>query len=221
LLHFFIVFEHFFESRLASPLPVATQLCFATPSGDAAVLRHSQWRRSLCVLRCVRAQLPTVLRHSQWRRTPASPLTVATQAWIYEISSNLLLNIIYHISNKIIYQRRSYIIYQRRSSSQFHISYIKEDQAHNIIYHISYMIISKKIKLTRSYIIYDHIKEEQAHNIIYHLSYMIISKKIKLTISYIIYDHIKEDQAHNIIYHISKKIIYEIRAHDHIQTSSS
>jgi hypothetical protein len=50
---------------------------------------------------------------------------------------------------------------------------------------------------------------------------MIISKKIKLTISYIIYDHIKEDQAHNIIYHISKKIIYEIRAHDHIQTSSS
>jgi hypothetical protein len=104
-----------------------------------------------------------------------------------------------HISKKIVY----------------HISYIKEDQAHNfiyhiskkIIYHISYMIISKKIKLTISYIIYDHIKEDLAHNIIYHISYMIISKKIKLTISYIIY-HIskkiisKKDQPHNIIYHI-------------------
>jgi hypothetical protein len=130
----------------ASPLTVATHACFATPSGDARLLRHAQWRRK-----------PGNMKYAQ-------------------ILSN---------KNKLT------ISYQRRSSSQ---DLIKQEQAHNII--------SKKIKLTRSYIIYDHIKQEQAHNIIHHLSYMIISKKIKLTISFIIYDHIKKDQAHNIIYHI-------------------
>jgi hypothetical protein len=51
-----------------------------------------------------------------------------------------------HISKKIVY----------------HISYIKEDQAHNFIYHISKKIIyhiSKKIIS----------KKDQAHNIIYHI----------------------------------------------------
>jgi hypothetical protein len=118
----------------ASPLTVATHACFATPSGDARLLRHAQWRRK-----------PGYMKSAQ-------------------ILSN---------KNKLT------ISYQRRSSSQ---DLIKQEQAHNII--------SKKIKLTRSYIIYDHIKQEQAHNIIHHLSYMIISKKIKLTISFIQEDHI-------------------------------
>jgi hypothetical protein len=144
----------------ASPLTVATHACFATPSGDARLLRHAQWRRK-----------PGYMKSAQilWRRKPG-----------YMKSAQILSN-----KNKLT------ISYQRRSSSQ---DLIKQEQAHNII--------SKKIKLTRSYIIYDHIKQEQAHNIIHHLSYMIISKKIKLTISFIIYDHIKKDQAHNIIYHI-------------------
>jgi hypothetical protein len=140
LLHFFIVFEHFFESRLASPLTVATQLCFATHSGDAAVLRHSQWRRTFacCAWRWRSCLLcfathrgdAALLRHSQWRRSSASPLPVATQAWIYGINS--------------------------KSSFEYHISQIKHDHiSKKIIYHIA-----KKIKL--SYIIEDHIKERRS-----------------------------------------------------------
>jgi hypothetical protein len=159
LLLFFIVFEHFFE----------VQACFATLSGDAALLRHSQWRRSLCLLRCGwrscllcfatpsgdascfatpsgDALLP---RHSQWRRKPG-----------YMNSAQIHISyIIYHIS-KIIYQR-SKIIYQRSK----------------IIYQRSY------IKYQRLYIIYQISKIiYQASSSQYHIQFHISS--IKLTIWY-------------------------------------
>jgi hypothetical protein len=82
----------FSSSRLASPLVVATQGCFATDGGDAGVLRHWWWRRRgaspltvatqlrlpRCLWRSCRlclatgsgdAQLP---RHSIWRRRPGA-----------------------------------------------------------------------------------------------------------------------------------------------------
>jgi hypothetical protein len=178
--------------KLASPLPLATQECFATPCGDAGVLRHCRWRRSLAC-RAAAGAAASCASPLPLATQAASPLPVATHRCLATPCGDASLEA--EISSKSYW-----------TSSQYHKS---KHQAHNIIYHISkyqntMLIVQRRSYPRRSYIIYQrrsYIKEDH--------------------ISYIKEDHIKEDQAHNIIYHISKKIIYQIRAHDHIQTSCS
>jgi hypothetical protein len=127
----------------ASPLKVATQLCFATPSGDAPVPRHSQWRRSLAC-RAAAGAAASCASPLPLATHPASPLPVATHRCLATPCGDAGLEA--EISSKS--SSKSYWTSSKHSIGQDHIS---KHQAHNIIYHIS------KYQNTISYIIYQNI----------------------------------------------------------------